>query len=248
MGVRTPKLLFWGLVRLLAVILLTAASAGLILAYHEQILSMIWARPESRWVIWLWVVVSWLLSLILLGIAAVLSYLASQILFSVVVMDLMSRITERKLTGRVEAPSGTRFFGLFLYLVKQEIPRAVLPVLISLALMLTGWLTPLGPVVAVVSAAATAVFLAWDNTDLVPARRLVPLSDRLALLRGGILFHLGFGVLFLIPGLNILLLCFAPVGATLYHLERGVGTGSSERRMGKPGVVAQRFLQSRGDG
>jgi CysZ protein len=32
-------------------------------------------------------------------------------------------------------------------------------------------------------------------------------------------FHLGFGLLFLVPVLNILLLSFAPVGATLYYLE-----------------------------
>jgi CysZ protein len=32
-------------------------------------------------------------------------------------------------------------------------------------------------------------------------------------------FHLGFGLLFLVPALNILLLSFAPVGATLYYLE-----------------------------
>jgi CysZ protein len=228
-GVSTPRLLFWGLVRLLMVVLLTVVSAGLILAYHEQILNMVWARPETRWVLWLWMVVSWLLSFLLVGIAAVVSYLASQVLFSVVVMDLMSRITERDLTGRVEGPGEMTFFRLFLYLVRQEIPRTVLPVLISLALMLAGWLTPFGPLTTVFSAGAAALFLAWDNTDLVPARRLVPFRDRLALLRKTILFHLGFGVLFLIPVLNILLLSFAPVGATLYHLEGGQGAGKGRK-------------------
>jgi CysZ protein len=32
-------------------------------------------------------------------------------------------------------------------------------------------------------------------------------------------FHLGFGLPFLVPILNILFLSFAPVGATLYYLE-----------------------------
>jgi uncharacterized protein involved in cysteine biosynthesis len=32
-------------------------------------------------------------------------------------------------------------------------------------------------------------------------------------------FHLGFGILFLIPFLNMVFLSFAPVGATLYYLD-----------------------------
>jgi CysZ protein len=33
-------------------------------------------------------------------------------------------------------------------------------------------------------------------------------------------FHLGFGLPFLVPILNIVFLAFAPVGATLYYLEK----------------------------
>ena len=39
-----------------------------------------------------------------------------------------------------------------------------------------------------------------------------------------LIFHLGFGIPFLIPGLNLLLLSFAPVGATLYHVEKDKST------------------------
>jgi CysZ protein len=74
--------------------------------------------------------------------------------------------------------------------------------------------------VTVVSSAAAVIFLAWDNTDLIPARRLVPFGERLRLLRSTLPFHLGFGLLFLIPFLNILFLSFAPVGATLYYIEK----------------------------
>jgi CysZ protein len=63
------------------------------------------------------------------------------------------------------------------------------------------------------------IFLAWDNTDLVPARRLVAFGERFTFLRRNFSFHLGFGLCFLIPGLNILLLSFAPVGGTLYYIE-----------------------------
>jgi len=74
--------------------------------------------------------------------------------------------------------------------------------------------------VAVIATGAAMVFLAWDNTDLIPARRLTPFSQRFKLMTGTLPFHLGFGLPFLIPVLNIVLLSFAPVGATLYFVEK----------------------------
>ncbi|MBU0987766.1 MAG: hypothetical protein KKH68_11000, partial [Proteobacteria bacterium] len=105
------------------------------------------------------------------------------------------------------------------YLLRQEIPRAFIPILIALALMILGWLTPLAPVLTVVSALVTVIFLAWDNTDLIPARRLEPFGSRFKFLFKNLYFHLGFGLWFLIPVLNIIFLSFAPVGATLYYIE-----------------------------
>ena len=99
MGLRTPKLLFMGLVRFAAVAIVTVVCAGLILAYHEQILTMLWTKPESAWVVWLWHLVSWVVSLLLIGVSTVVAYILTQILFSVFIMDLMSRFTEKHLTG-----------------------------------------------------------------------------------------------------------------------------------------------------
>jgi len=219
LGLRTPKLLFWGIIRFVMVIVLTVISATLILSFHQEILNIIWAKPESAWVLWLWHLLSWLLSMVLVGIAAVLSYLVSQILFSVVIMDLMSRITENKIAGKVKEAEKIQILMLFLYLIKQEIPRTIIPVIASLLLMLGG-LTPIGPILAILSCGIAAVFLAWDNTDLLPARRLVTFKDRFRFLLKNVLFHLGFGLPFLIPGLNLLFLSFAPVGGTLYHLDK----------------------------
>jgi CysZ protein len=86
--------------------------------------------------------------------------------------------------------------------------------------MILGWFVLLGPVMVLLSSGIAIIFLAWDNTDLVPARRLVPFKNRFRHLLKNILFHLGFGLPFLIPGLNILFLSFSPVGATLYFLEK----------------------------
>ena len=113
------------------------------------------------------------------------------------------------------------------FLVGQEIPRTIAPVLAIVLMMILSWFTPLGPVLTLVGPAVTAIFLAWDNTDLVPARRGVPFHERWRFLRRHLLFHLGFGILFLIPVLNILLLSMAPVGATLYYVERIDGVSAS---------------------
>jgi CysZ protein len=220
MGLKTPVLLFLGFVRFLVIVILTVVSASLILKYHNEILSLLWGKPESNWIVWLWYVVSWLLTLLLMGLSAVISFLVAQILFSVMIMDTMSRITEQRVAGRKKEAKHMSWFKYFFYLLRQEIPRAVIPVMITLILMVLGWFTPLSPVTTIISALVAGVFLAWDNTDLIPARRNEPFGDRFKFLVKNLGFHLGFGLWFLIPVLNILFLSFAPVGATLYYIER----------------------------
>jgi len=83
-----------------------------------------------------------------------------------------------------------------------------------------GLLTPLGPIIMILSSVTATVFLAWDNTDLIPARHMYPFKTRIGFLKKSIMFHIGFGLLFLIPGLNIIFLSFAPVGATLYYIDK----------------------------
>lgn len=220
LGIKTPKLLVLGLIRFGAVIILTILFAGLLLLYHREILNAMWTRPESLWIAWLWHLLSWILSLLLVVLSTVFSYFVSQILFSVIIMDYMSQITERLVQGREETPKHVSIMHQLFYLVRQEIPRTMLPVTLALLLMALGWLTPLGPAVMVLSSVISVIFLAWDNTDLLPARRLDPFGERFRFLLRTLPFHLGFGLLFLIPGLNILFLSYAPVGATLFQIDR----------------------------
>jgi CysZ protein len=237
LALRVRRLLFLGMLRFLILLAVTLAAAGLVAAYHQEVLEILWAKPEGGWLVWIWHLVSWFLALLLLLLSTVLSYLFSQVVFSVWLMDQMSRWTERMLTGEVGRAPGASWTRELLYLVGQEIPRAVVPVLVALGVLLLGWLTPLGPLVAVLSSAVTVVFLAWDNTDLVPARRLVPFRERFRFLVKNLAFHLGFGLPFLIPVANILFLSYAPVGATLFHVEREKRSpkgGAMERPTGKP--------------
>ena len=116
-GVKTPKLLLLGIIRFMVVIIITILSASLILVYHQEILNLMWSKPESNWVVWLWYLLSWLLSVVLVSCAIVLSYLVSQILFSVFIMDLMSRITEKKVTGSIQEPNQIPWWQQFLFLI-----------------------------------------------------------------------------------------------------------------------------------
>ncbi len=220
LALRTPSLLILGLIRFLVVLLLALVLSGMVLYWHNDIFSMIWQMPESRWLIWLWHLVSWLLTFFLMAFSMLAAYLISQIFFCVFIMDYMSRITERMVLGQEVSGADTSIFGLFFYLIRQEIPRAVVPVLISVVLMIIGLFTPLSLAIIAISSVVAGVFLAWDNTDLVPARRMVPFKERFKFLRKNLFFHIGFGLLFLVPWINILFLSFAPVGATLYYIDK----------------------------
>ena len=220
LALKTPRLLLLGLVRFAIIVILTFLSIGTVLYFHQDIMNLIWAKPASGWLQWIWHIVSWIVSLLLIGITTVLAYLISQILFSVVIMDYMSRITEKISAGHEMAPESTPLLKQFFFLIKQELPRTTIPVVITLLLMVLGWMTPLGPILTIVSTGIAIIFLSWDNTDLVPARRMQSFSERFRFLMKTLPFHLGFGLLFLIPLLNILFLSFAPVGATLYYIEQ----------------------------
>ena len=219
-ALKSPKLIVLGLLRFGIVLFLTVFCMWMVLYWHNEILNAIWAMPETGFMLYLWKALSWILSLFLGVVSMVLAYLAAQILFCVFIMDYMSRITENMLLGQTIEDENVNWFSFFWYLIKQEIPRAIVPVMISLLIMVLGLVTPLSILIIILSSVCAAVFLAWDNTDLVPARRMLSFKDRLEFLKKNLLFHIGFGLVFLIPWLNILFLSFAPVGATMYYLDK----------------------------
>ncbi len=218
-AVKHPGLLWLGLLRFIIVFILALLFSGMVFFWHEQILSLIWKMPEKGMLVYVWHLVSWVLSLLLAAVAVVAAYLTAQLFFGVFIMDYMSRLTEKIVLGKEISYADTSWPAFFVYLVCQEIPRAVIPMIITGGIMVLGLFTPLGPVIIVLSAISAGVFLAWDNTDLVPARKMIPFRVRLGFLGRTVWFHLGFGLLFLIPWVNIVLLSFAPVGATLYHIH-----------------------------
>jgi CysZ protein len=222
-GLNHPRLMLLGLIRFAVILSVTVLCAILVVVYYPEVAGAIWAQPEAAWLSWLWHLFSWIVALMLLGGSALAGFLLSQILFAVVIMDLMSRKTEQLISGFEQNPPSMPTIAYFFFLLRQEIPRAVLPVLFALVLMGLGLMTPFSPVTSVVSPLAAVVFLAWDNTDLLPARRMETFSKRFRFLLRTLPLHLGFGLWFLIPLLNVLFLSFAPVGATMVHLDRVSG-------------------------
>ncbi|MBW2370782.1 MAG: hypothetical protein JRH15_23170 [Deltaproteobacteria bacterium] len=219
LGLKTPQLLMLGLARFGILLLTAVLCVTLVVVYYQDVMGLIWETPENQWLLWLWRLASWLMALLLMGLSTVPAYLLSQLFFSVLIMDLMSRVTESAIPGGVKQPEKRALLQQLYFLIKQEIPRATLPILCLLVVMVLGWVTPLGPFLSIAASGAAVIFLAWDNTDLVPARRAVAFRSRLKFLLSTLPFHLGFGLLFLVPGLNILLISFAPVGATRFMLD-----------------------------
>jgi CysZ protein len=158
------------------------------------------------------------------GLSAIFSYLVSQIFFSVLIMDHMSRITEQLATGRVEEPENIALPTLFGLSHQTGNSQNHHPRVAGRNPAAAGLAHAPGAFITILSSGIAAVFLAWDNTDLIPARRMNPFGRGFDFFWDTLSFHLGFGLLFLIPGLNLLLLSFAPVGATLYHLEKDTAT------------------------
>ncbi len=219
LGLKTPKLMFLGCIRFILTGALAIVSAVLVWEYYQDIFSLLWDRPDTRWILWLWHVLSWIAGLLMFCMAAMVSYLAGQITFGIWIMDLMAQVTERIVTGSAAQPAHSSFFLQLFHLIKQETPRAIFPLALTTLLMIVGWMTPVGPVLAIILPWITALFLAWDNTDLIPARQREPFRERFGFLKKNIIFHIGFGLWFLIPFANVLFLSFAPIGATLYYID-----------------------------
>jgi CysZ protein len=219
MGIRSPKLLLLGLARFSIMLVLTLALTSTVFYYHDDIMRLFWQMPDNPWLVWLWHLLSWLMSILLAAVALIIAYVLGQLLFSLLIMDWMSRYTEKLVTGKVSEPNNVSILQQLWFLIKQEIPRTIVPLVFSFGIILLGWLTPLGPFVTIAASVIAVVCLAWDNTDLLPARRLQPFDERFQLLTRHFFFHLGFGLLFLIPFVNLVLVSFAPVGGTLFAID-----------------------------
>ncbi len=212
------SLLLWGLSRFLLILGLTVVFTWLAVSYNHEIFGLIWQRPETGWARHLWTLLLWLFTLKLIILGTILAYIVSQGVFGALIADHMSQLTQRAL-GFETRPSSMGGLKHMVFIVKQEIPRVFVPVLPSVSVMILGWMIPFGFVPVILSGLVTSAFLAWDYTDLVPARELWTFSQRWAFFKKNLLGHIVLGLPFLIPFLNIFLLSLGPVSGTIFFLR-----------------------------
>jgi len=212
------SLIFWALLRFIVLIVLFVILSTIAISYNKEVLQLFWIKPENYFLLILWYILLFLTSIVLMFVAGIISYIISQVLFGVLIADHMSILTERIITGNVTNPQMN--LRHLIFLVKQEIPRTFIPLIITSAIMVFGWILPLGVVLVVASVLISCLFTAWDYTDLVPARALYSFKERFGIFKKEILGHLGFGLPFAIPFLNVVLFSIGPVSGTLFYLKK----------------------------
>lgn len=216
---KRKTLIFWGGVRFIIILVLFVVFSLIAFAYNDPLLEYIWERPESIIMLVIWKITLILFTAVLLFIAAIFSYIISQILFGVLIADYMSYVTEYELTTKVSNGAPLFSFNYLFFLIRQEIPRGFLPLIISSGLMILGWLLPLGFAWVFISSLVSGALVAWDYTDLVPARMLMPFGERFSLFKKTFLGHVIFGLPFLVPFLNVIFFSIGPVAGTIFFLK-----------------------------
>jgi CysZ protein len=103
--------------------------------------------------------------------------------------------------------------------MKQETPRAIIPLFLSTTLIVLGWLLPFGPIWVLFSSIFSCAFMAWDYTDLVPARRMMSFKERSRMFKKTFFTHVAFGLPLIIPILNVILFSIGPISGTILFLK-----------------------------
>lgn len=197
--------------------------------HADDMLRMIWhvETGESStvvgWLYWTYIhVVKFLLYLILLFVMFYTFLVFSNILSSPV-YDYISTKYER-LYGRKSAPDkGTSGGRGLLTVMKEELKKALLMLLIPLPLCFIPMVgVALGFVVA-------AIFIAWDYVDFSLSRDLPLFKDRLKSVWRYKFILLGFGCPLLIPFLGLTIMPFAILGGSLLYFD-GMKESSNDER------------------
>lgn len=214
---RTPQL--WRLT-LIAAALCSFTYAGLLVAlfeYTPTLLSLMWAKPESLWLVWLWYVAA-------VTLFAATFVIGAQTLPVILLSPLGDRMSiEAERTRRAVGDGG----GF------NEIVRSVWKAFWRVALLIGGqafllplWLVPGAGHAAwtVLSALWSMVWLAFEYVDLTANRHGASFTAVLRMLGTNPLGTLGLGaalyVLLFVPFLNVFFFPVAVVAGALFFLER----------------------------
>jgi CysZ protein len=214
---RTPEL--WRL-SLVAAALCAVAYLGLVVAlfaYTPALLGLMWAKPVSLWLVWLWYVAA----VTLFAVAFVIGAQTLPVILLSPLGDRLSIATER--TQR-QAASGNAV---------AEIVRSVYKAILRVALLIGGqlfllplWLVPGAGHAAwtVLSAGWSMLWLSFEYVDLTANRHGMGFRAVVSVLGRNLFGTLGLGaalyVLLFVPFVNVFFFPVAVVSGTLFFLER----------------------------
>jgi len=221
---RHPSLIKYCLLPLLINLLVFVGVGVGLYFYYGDIVSWIWARPDS----WLMRILWYLLYVFIFLVVILLSYLTFfvlQAILSAPFNDLLSERTEKLAFGHEPPPFSVGFLlkGLG-KTVAHEVAKMGLYVAVMVPLLLLSVLaTVLSPVVSVVGFYFTAIFFAYDFMDFSMGRRLWSFSRKWGALKKNRALTFGFGAALagalLIPVFGLLCLPMAAVGGTLLFCD-----------------------------
>ena len=188
--------------------------------YADDLLGILWhleSGESSRYVGWLyWAYIHLVKVLLYIVILVVMFYtfiVLANILASPVYDYLVSRYQRTYYPDAHAARAISPVKGI-LFVMKEEVKKAALMLVIPLLLLL---IPVIGPLLGFVVA---ALFIAWDYVDFSLSRDYPLLKDRIKALWRHKAFFLGFGCPLLIPLLGLVILPFAILGATRLYFDR----------------------------
>lgn len=220
-----PELLRLCLAPLLINLLLFVGGAAALVYYWNDIIAWVWARPEGT--LWqaLWYVLYVFMAIIVLLMGYML-FFALQGVLSAPFNDLISERVEKLAFGLEPLPfEWGRFTRGLATSLFNELRKQSVYLLGMGALLLIKVLVPVaGPLIFLIGGfVLSANFFCYDFMDFSMARREMPWSAKMALMRGNRMLTLGFGAALAgamaVPVLGSLTMPMAAVGGTLLFCD-----------------------------
>lgn len=197
---------------------LTAVVGGFGLFWQFQDEFFAWAmfdKPQSWWGIGLFFIVKALLYIAVIC----LGFVGFVLLVSIVsapIYEMVSSAVEKSITGKTSEIS----LWASVKLVGEELKKVLFILFISLGILFIPFLNVLTPVV-------TAFCVGWDAYDYSLARRGWSFRQRWQFVLKNMPSVLGIGVWLIIPGVQMVFMPLAVVGATMLAVE-DLGTFSQQ--------------------
>ena len=191
-------------------IALLTFGAGVFLNHQEEVLNwVLFVKPENWFGSALYYMAKGLFYVVLIVIGFVFYSLLVNVV-SAPVYDYVSAAVEKDILKTVPTELKLRES---LQLIGEELKKVLFIMLFSLIFLLTPGLNIISPLM-------TAFFVGWEFIDFSLARRGWRFRKRLKFVFANFFSVVGFGLWFLIPGIQFIIMPLAVVAGTMLAVER----------------------------